>query len=61
LSGIIYPVLAKYEQAVEESRRAVELDPENAIGYVLLAASYEYLDRGEPSRAIELSQIRHYL
>jgi len=45
LSGIIYPLSGKYEKAVEESKRAIELDPDFAIGYNILAASYAYLDR----------------
>jgi serine/threonine protein kinase/tetratricopeptide (TPR) repeat protein len=45
LSGIIYPLYGKYEMAVEESKRAIELDPDFAIGYNILAASYAYLDR----------------
>jgi tetratricopeptide (TPR) repeat protein len=47
LSGIIYPVFGKYEQAVEESRKAIELEPDISIGYVLLAVSYQNLDRLE--------------
>lgn len=34
LSGIIYPVSGKYEKAVEESKKAIELDPNFAIGYL---------------------------
>jgi eukaryotic-like serine/threonine-protein kinase len=45
LSGIIYPVSGKYEKAVEESKRVIELDPDFAIGYNILAISYAYLDR----------------
>jgi len=45
LSGIIYPVSGKYEKAVEESRKAIEFDPDFAIGYNILALSYAYLDR----------------
>jgi len=29
LAGMIYPVFAKYEKALEESRKAVGLDPDN--------------------------------
>jgi tetratricopeptide (TPR) repeat protein len=53
LSGIIYPVSGKYEQALEEARKAIELDPDFAIGYNLLELSYEYLDRlGEAENAL---------
>lgn len=41
LSGIIYPVLGRYEEAVQESKRAVEADPSFAIGYNVLAMSYQ--------------------
>jgi DNA-binding winged helix-turn-helix (wHTH) protein len=45
LSGIIYPVSGKYEKAVEESKRAIELDPDFAIGYNILVLNYAYLAR----------------
>ena len=45
LSGIIYPVFGKYEKAVEEGQKAIELDPDFAIGHNILALSYQYLDR----------------
>jgi DNA-binding winged helix-turn-helix (wHTH) protein len=45
LSGIILPVLGKYERAVEEGKKTVQLDPDFAIGYGVLAYSYAYLDR----------------
>jgi eukaryotic-like serine/threonine-protein kinase len=44
LSGIIYPVFGKYNQAVEEGRKAIDLDPDFAIGYNILALNYEALD-----------------
>jgi eukaryotic-like serine/threonine-protein kinase len=45
LSGIIHPVFGKYDKAVEEGKKAIELDPDFAIGYNILAISYAYLDR----------------
>ena len=45
LTGIIYPVLGKYETAIEEGKKTIELNPEFAIGYNTLALSYEALDR----------------
>jgi tetratricopeptide (TPR) repeat protein len=45
LSGIIYPVFGEYEKAGEEAEKALELDPDFAIGYTLLAFSYEELNR----------------
>jgi len=45
LSGIIYPVLGKYEKGVEEGEKAIELDPDFAPGYAVRAFNFEYLDR----------------
>lgn len=45
LSGIIYPAFGKYEKGVEESQKAIERDPDFAVGYLTLAYSYVYLDR----------------
>ena len=44
LSGFIYTGLAKYERAVEEAQRVIELDPDADIGYSNLADNY--LDLG---------------
>ena len=45
LSGTIYPVLGRYEKAVEEGKKAIELDPDFGIAYNVLADSYQALDR----------------
>ncbi|HTS62947.1 MAG TPA: serine/threonine-protein kinase [Candidatus Acidoferrales bacterium] len=45
LAGIIYPIFGKYEPAVEEARKAIELDPDSAIAYVLLAHRSRNLGR----------------
>jgi DNA-binding winged helix-turn-helix (wHTH) protein/tetratricopeptide (TPR) repeat protein len=47
LSGIIYPVLGRYEEAVQEAKKAVEADPSFAIGYNVLAMSYQALNHIE--------------
>ncbi len=47
LSGLIYQVTGKYESAVEESKKAIELDPDFAIGYDILVYSYESLGHVE--------------
>ncbi len=39
LSGFIYPAFGKYEQAIVEGRRAVELDMDSGVGYINLAYS----------------------
>jgi serine/threonine protein kinase/tetratricopeptide (TPR) repeat protein len=45
LSGFIYPVLGRYEKAVEEGHKAVELAPDTYTGYFLLSYNLVYLDR----------------
>ena len=45
LSGFIYPVLGRYERAVEEGRTGIGLAPDAYIGYYLLAYNFVYLDR----------------
>jgi serine/threonine protein kinase/tetratricopeptide (TPR) repeat protein len=44
LAGIIYPVFAKYDKMVEEARKGIEMDPDFAIGYNLLALAYVELE-----------------
>ena len=54
LGGIIYPIFGKYEKAVEESKKAIELDPHFPIGYGILAFAYIALDRlGEAENAFQ--------
>jgi tetratricopeptide (TPR) repeat protein len=45
LSGDIYPATGKREQAVEEAKIALAMDPGFSIGYANLAANYMALDR----------------
>jgi len=45
LSGIIYPPFGKYEKGVEEAKKAIELGPDFAAGYMVLTYNYIYLDR----------------
>ena len=59
LSGIIYPVLGKYEEAVKEGKKAIELDPDFAIAYNVLAPGYEELDRlGEAENTLRRASER---
>jgi len=51
LSGLIYPVLGQYEKAVEESRWAVRLNPDNPIPYSILMMSYIALNRLDEAKA----------
>jgi eukaryotic-like serine/threonine-protein kinase len=45
LTGFIYPVLGRYERAVDEGRKGIELAPDAYTGYYLLAYNFIYLDR----------------
>ena len=47
LAGMIYPMLGKYEPALEESRKMLEQDPDFPVAYNLLALSYLSLGRME--------------
>src|SRR5271157_2794798 len=59
LGGVIYPVSGKYEKAVEEAKRSIEIDPDIAIPYGDLAYSYEYLDRlGEAENTLQRASER---
>jgi eukaryotic-like serine/threonine-protein kinase len=59
LAGIIYMVSGKYDKAIEESKRAIELDPDSAISYDILAYSQESLDRfGEEENALQRASER---
>jgi Tfp pilus assembly protein PilF len=59
LAGIIYSASGEYEKAVEESKKAVELNPDSAIGYYILAFSYEYLNRlGEATNTLQQAAAR---
>jgi tetratricopeptide (TPR) repeat protein/predicted Ser/Thr protein kinase len=54
LGGGIYPVLGKYQKALEQSKRAVDLNPDFAIHYNILAFSYVELDRlGEATNTLQ--------
>ncbi len=43
LAGMIYPTFANYGNAVSEARKAIEIDPDLAIAYEILAYNYQYL------------------
>ncbi len=45
LSGIVYPVLGHYGQAVDEARQAIRVNPDDPIAYVILMADFTVLDR----------------
>jgi eukaryotic-like serine/threonine-protein kinase len=45
LSGVIYGGLGRYDEAVEQNKKAIALNPDAAVVYVTLAGNYLYLDR----------------
>jgi DNA-binding winged helix-turn-helix (wHTH) protein len=45
LSGYLNKVTAQYERAAAEAQKAIELDPDFAVGYYNLAVNYAYVDR----------------
>jgi eukaryotic-like serine/threonine-protein kinase len=47
MAGIILPVFGAYDRSTREARRVIELDPGFAVGYSILAQSYQHLDRAE--------------
>lgn len=59
LAGAIYPVLGKYEQALEAARTMLELDPEFPVSYNLVALGYLPLGRlDEAAQTLELASER---
>jgi DNA-binding winged helix-turn-helix (wHTH) protein/tetratricopeptide (TPR) repeat protein len=54
LAAFILPASARYEKSVEVAKKRIELDPNTAIGYIVLAAGYIYLDRyGEAENTLK--------
>ena len=51
LAGIVYPPSPKYEGVVEEGKRTVELNPDSAIAYNILALGYAYLNRPDEAKS----------
>ena len=51
LSGIVLPVLGKYEKAVTEAENAIRVNPDFPIGYVVLMAAYISLNRLDLAKA----------
>ena len=59
LSGVIYPAFGKYEKSVEEAGKAVEIDPDFALGYSNLAFANVFLDRLEQAeKTLQLASAR---
>ena len=59
LGGVVYPAFGKYEKAVEQARKALELDPDFALAYGDLAFDNVYLDRlGQAQEILQLAAAR---
>jgi tetratricopeptide (TPR) repeat protein len=59
LAGAIYGVFGKFEEAAEESRKTIEIDPDFAIAYNTLALNSIALDRlGEAENALRRASER---
>ena len=56
--GNIYNMLGQYENALENSRKAVELEPDSISGYSNLAVAYAGLNRMEEAKAIALTGLK---
>jgi eukaryotic-like serine/threonine-protein kinase len=52
LSGFTSPGTGHYDRAVEEGQKAIELDPDFAIGYENVAFAYVYLNRLPEAQAL---------
>jgi eukaryotic-like serine/threonine-protein kinase len=52
LSGYVNKAAGRYEQAIAEARKAIELDPDFAIGYYNLGVNNVYLDRLEEAENV---------
>jgi eukaryotic-like serine/threonine-protein kinase len=60
LASLVYLPTGRYEKSVEESRKSIELDPDLAISYAVLALGYQYLDRLEDAEnTLERAAERH--
>jgi eukaryotic-like serine/threonine-protein kinase len=55
LAGFIYPASGNYVKAIEEAQRIIDLGPDSAIGYLMLAANYVDEDQLDQAQA----SIRH--
>jgi DNA-binding winged helix-turn-helix (wHTH) protein/tetratricopeptide (TPR) repeat protein len=61
LSGIIYPVTGQYEKAVEESREAIRLNPDDALSYGVLMFHYTALNRLDEAQATYAQALKRKL
>ena len=60
LAGIIDPILGKYERALAHSKKMLDLDPDFAISYNVLALSYQQLNRlDQAEQVLDQASARH--
>ena len=60
LGSLVYLPTGRYEKSVEESRKAIELEPDLAISYAVLALGYQYLDRfADAENTLDRAAERH--
>jgi tetratricopeptide (TPR) repeat protein len=65
LSGMIYPIFGKYEQTIEQAKRAIAVDPDVPFSYVNLATAHQFLGRLAEAEAVfrqafERNAVFHY-
>ncbi|HTS64925.1 MAG TPA: protein kinase [Candidatus Acidoferrales bacterium] len=65
LSGLIYSAFGKYDQTVEQAKRAIAVDPDVPFSYVNLAGAYQFLGRLAEAEAVfrqasERNAVFHY-
>jgi serine/threonine protein kinase/tetratricopeptide (TPR) repeat protein len=65
LSGMIYPAFGKYDQTIEQAKRAIAVDPDVPFSYVNLAGAYQFLGRPAEAEAVfrqasERNAVFHY-
>lgn len=65
LSGMIYPTFGKYEQTIEQAKRAIAVDPDVPFSYVNLARAHQFLGRPAEAEAVfrqafERNAVFHY-
>ncbi|MGC2659129.1 MAG: winged helix-turn-helix domain-containing protein [Bryobacteraceae bacterium] len=58
MSGTVYQCTGNYEEAIEEAKKAIALDPDFTPGYDNLAYSYFFLDRaGDPKHLADAENV----
>jgi serine/threonine protein kinase/tetratricopeptide (TPR) repeat protein len=53
--GVVYYCARQFDRAIEQFRRALEIDSSNAFGHVVMADAYAYFN--EPEKAVEECEV----